>query len=144
MEQTQTYFVEGPITTQHITNAVEQQSLLHEAGGVALFVGQVRNDTIDGKKVKAIEYSAYTEMAGKELKLIIDEIISKYVDIKQLSILHSIGVVGCGEASLLVTTAAGHRKTAFDACAETVDLIKDRVPIWKKEIFEDETYFWKE
>jgi len=78
------------------------------------------------------------------MESIILEISKKYSDVQKISIKHSIGEVKTGENSLFVLISAGHRIEAFKALEECVNLIKAQVPIWKKECFEDGTYFWTE
>ena len=108
-----------------------------------MFLGQVRADEVEGKKVKAIEYSAFIEMVNVEVEKIKKEIISEFDDIKSIDIIHSTGVVSAGGISLLVLVSAGHRHQAMEACNKAVELIKERLPVWKKEIFEDDSHRWK-
>lgn len=108
-----------------------------------IFLGQVRTDEIDGKRVKAIEYSAYSEMVNVEAEKIKETVLSEFADVKSIIIIHSTGIVKAGEISLLVFVSAGHRKQAMEGCGKTVDLIKANLPVWKKEIFEDDSHIWK-
>jgi len=114
-----------------------------DCGGLMLFLGQVRADEIDGKKVKAIEYSAYEEMVFAEVEKIKKTILSEFEDAKSIEIIHSSGIVNAGEISLLVFISAGHRQQAMLACSKTVEMIKENLPVWKKEIFEDDSHHWK-
>jgi len=98
---------------------------------------------IDGKKVNAIEYSTYEEMALEKMHVIREEIFSRY-DLTCLHVYHSLGKVAAGEISLFVFTSSPHRKAAIDACNEIVEKIKKELPVWGKELFEDESYQWKE
>jgi molybdopterin synthase catalytic subunit len=107
-------------------------------------MGQVRADEISGKTVKAIDYSAYEAMVKTQADEIIKEILSEFSDTKSVNILHSTGVVKAGELSLFVLVSAGHRQQAIQACAKTVELIKVRLPVWKKEIFEDDSHIWRQ
>lgn len=108
-----------------------------------IFLGQVRDDAINGKKVKAIEYSAYVEMVEAEAGRIINSVYSEFNDVKSIDIVHSTGVVPAGQISLFVLVSAGHRQQAFEACSKTVELIKQNLPVWKKEIFDDDSHSWK-
>ena len=108
-----------------------------------IFLGQVRADRIDGKEVRAIEYSAYESMVNVEAENIKKQILSKFGDVKSIDIIHSTGIVSAGELSLVVLVSAGHRHQAFQACSKTVELIKDKLPVWKKEIFDDDSHKWK-
>ncbi len=71
-------------------------------------------------------------------------ILSEFDDVKKIEIIHSTGLVNAGEISLLVVVSAGHRHHAIKACSKAVELIKEKLPIWKKEIFEDDSIQWKE
>jgi len=137
------FFIEGPITAEFVAETISKHSNKTQIGGHDIFLGQVRSDVIDGKIVKAIDYSAYVEMADKAFQKVKDKIFSKYNDLICMHISHSIGIVNSGEISLMVFVSCGHRKQAFDACHETVNLIKANVPIWGREVFEDDDYAWK-
>jgi molybdopterin synthase catalytic subunit len=115
-----------------------------DIGGHSIFLGQIRADEINGKKVRAIEYSAYEAMVKLEADAIKDTILSEFTDTKSIDIVHSTGVVNAGEISLFVLVSAGHRKHAREACSKTVELIKVKLPIWKKEIFEDSSFGWRQ
>ena len=72
------------------------------------------------------------------------KILSTFNDVNSVEILHSSGIVNAGEISLFVIISAGHRQQAIEACRQTVELIKERLPVWKKEIFEDNSTCWRE
>lgn len=112
-----------------------------EAGAVNVFVGTTRNHH-DGKRVIELYYDCYREMAIKELRNIAEEMIDKH-ELKRVWIVHRTGLVPIGEASIILAVSSTHRKNAFDATTKAMDLIKQEVPIWKKEHFEDENV-WKE
>lgn len=133
----------GPITNALITEMICKIGGKTESGGHSIFIGQVRSDIINGKKVMAIEYSAYEEMVKVEADKIKEVVLTEFSDAKTIDIIHSIGVVKAGEISLFVIVSAGHRKDAIMACSNAVELIKQRLPVWKKEIFEDNSYVWK-
>ena len=105
-----------------------------EAGAIATFIGTARNNN-EGRKVISLEYEAYPEMAEKELKLLGQEAAEKW-DICRMAILHRMGLVQIGEASVMIAVSSGHRQNAFSACRFAIEEIKKRVPIWKKEVFE--------
>ncbi|MEZ5109838.1 MAG: molybdenum cofactor biosynthesis protein MoaE [Bacteroidia bacterium] len=136
-------FVEGAITPEFIADSIAKHSTKTNIGAHDIFLGQVRDDVINGKKVQAIEYSAYTEMAEEKLHEIRETAFSKF-DLTCMHIYHSNGIVKAGAISLFVFVSSAHRKAAFEACRWIVEEIKANVPIWGKEIFEDETYQWKE
>jgi len=137
------YLTDGPVSQKTISWLIEKMNSRTDSGGHMIFLGQVRADEINGKKVKAIEYSAYVELVTAEAEKIKKSIFAEFSDIKSVDIIHSTGIVPAGQISLLVLVSAGHRQQAFQACSKTVDLIKKNLPVWKKEIYNDESYTWK-
>lgn len=107
----------------------------HAAGGTAIFIGTTRNRS-NGKSVLALEYEAYPPMAEKMIHSIADEVLAKW-SVCKISIVHRIGRLDVGEASVVVAVSAAHRKEAFEACRYAIDTLKKTVPLWKKEFFED-------
>jgi len=138
------FFKISPINLEIINQELKLIENETVAGGQVIFLGTVRADLIENKKVNSIIYSAYEEMANSEFSKIKQLILQKYSDIKKIVILHSLGEVKVGENSLFVLISGGHRKQSFEAMPEIVDLIKENVPIWKKETFEDNSFIWKE
>lgn len=136
--------INGPLTSAAISEIIAKGGENKECGAHSLFLGQVRRDPAGGKFVKAIEYSAFEEMVTMEADKINKSILSEFDDVKAMEIIHSKGMVQSGEISMLVMISAGHRDHASKACAKAVELIKERLPIWKKEIFEDDSAQWKE
>ncbi len=104
-------------------------------GAVITFLGVVRKYSRD-KEVLYLEYEAYEEMAEKVLVEIGEEVRAKW-PIGQIAIHHRVGRLEIGEASLLVVVTSPHRKEAFEACQHAVERIKEILPIWKKEVWED-------
>ena len=137
------YLTDGPVSGDILLNLIKTASGKTDSGGHMIFLGQVRADEITGKKVRAIEYSAYAELIDLEAEKIKNIILSEFSDVKSVDIVHSTGVVNAGEISLLVFVSAGHRHQAILACSKTVELIKENLPVWKKEIFEDDSHIWK-
>lgn len=105
------------------------------AGAVNIFIGLVRNQT-NGKRVLRLEYEAYVPMAISEMARIAELAIEKF-PIEKISIHHRVGVLGVGEAAVVIAVSTPHRKVSFEACEFIIDTLKETVPIWKKEIFED-------
>jgi len=136
-------FVQGPIAASFIADSIQKHSSKTDIGAHSIFLGQVRTDKIDGKHVASIEYTAYEEMALDMMYGIRENMFAKY-DLTCMHVYHSLGKVKAGEISLFVFTSSPHRKAAIDACEETVERIKAELPVWGKEIFEDETYTWKQ
>jgi molybdopterin synthase catalytic subunit len=138
------HLINGPVTPAAISEIIAKGGENKECGAHSLFLGQVRSDQADGKFVKAIEYSAYEEMVTMEADKINKSVLSEFDDVKTIEVVHSKGLVKSGEISLLVMVSAGHRDHASKACAKAVELIKEKLPIWKKEIFEDDSGQWKQ
>jgi molybdopterin synthase catalytic subunit len=137
------YLTTGPVSQNLISRLIEKMGSKTDSGGHMIFLGQVRADEINGKKVKAIEYSAYIELVTVEADKIKEKIYSGFPDVKSIDIIHSTGTVRAGEISLLVLVSAGHRQQAMPACSKAVELIKENLPVWKKEIYEDGSHVWK-
>lgn len=104
-------------------------------GGIAAFVGTVRNDT-QGKKVIQLDFSTYKPMAIKEMQKIADIALEKF-DIKKIAIHHAEGMLQIRDVPVIITVSSKHRKAAFEACEFAIDALKETVPIWKKEYFSD-------
>jgi len=136
-------FVQGAISTVFIADSIQEHSTKTTIGAHSIFLGQVRNDIVDGKAVVAIDYSTYEEMALEQMHSIRESIFEKY-DLTCLHVYHSLGRVNAGEISLFVFTSSAHRKAAIDACEEVVERIKKELPVWGKELFEDASYQWKQ
>ena len=136
-------FIEGAIEPVFIAESIAKHQTKTNIGGHSIFLGQVRADVIDGRSVSAIEYTTYNQMALEKMDQIREEIFSKY-SITCMHVYHSLGKIAAGQVCLFVFTSSKHRKVAIDACEETVERIKAELPVWGKEIFEDETYQWKE
>jgi molybdopterin synthase catalytic subunit len=105
-----------------------------EAGAIVPFIGTTRNNN-EGRTVIALDYEAYPEMAEKELARIGDEAKKKW-PICKMAIVHRLGPVQIGEASVMIAVSSAHRDAAFAASRFAIEQIKKTVPIWKKEVFE--------
>lgn len=136
-------FVQGAIPAEKIRDSIASHAHKTEIGAHAIFLGQVRADEINGKTVQGIEYSAYEEMADSVFHQIREQAF-KLFDITCLHIYHSIGYVKAGEISFFVFVSSAHRKVAFEACEWIVEKVKKEVPIYGKEIINENDYFWKE
>lgn len=129
------YLVGGPITPLLISELMTLGNDDNSTGAVSIFVGRVRDDETDGKRVKAIEYSAYDDMAVKEAEEIVRTVRSAFSDVRSVIIVHSTGIVRAGEASLFIMVTSGHRDHGTRACRHTLEMVKERLPVWKKEIY---------
>jgi len=138
------YLIDGPVTQKEITQLLDRIGEKTDSGGHSIFLGQVRADVIGGKTVIAIDYSAYEGMVKAEADKIKKTILAEFRDAKSIDIIHSKGIVKAGEISLLVIVSAGHRQQAMQACSKAVELVKEKLPVWKKEIFDDNSHKWKQ
>ena len=120
-----------PLDPQQITSLVRADA----NGAVVTFLGTTR-DNFQGKRVVNLEYEAFEEMALKKMEEVRQEIQAEFA-IEDIAISHRIGTVAIGQISLVVAVASPHRQEAFQACHRAVDRIKEVVPIWKKEVYED-------
>lgn len=136
-------FMQGPIAPSFIADSIQKHDTKTNIGGHSIFLGQVRADEIDGRKVAAIEYTAYEEMALEKMHVIREAIFAKY-PLVCMHVHHSLGKIAAGGICLFVFTSSAHRKAAIDACTEVVERLKAELPIWGKELFEDDSYQWKE
>lgn len=106
-----------------------------ESGGINLFVGAVRNST-QGRRVLRLEFEAFEPMALKEMHKIAEAAGGKW-PLHALAMHHRTGALAPGEIAVVIAVSAAHRGAAFEACRFAIDTLKESVPIWKKEIFED-------
>ena len=135
-------FIEGAISPEKIATSIAHHQVKTNIGAHDIFLGQVRADEIDGKTVRAIDYTAYNEMALTEVNNIRETAFEKF-NLTCMHIYHSKGVVNAGEICLFVFVSSTHRNDAFEACRFIVEEIKQKAPIFGKEIFEDDTHQWK-
>ena len=106
-----------------------------ETGGINVFIGTVRNAT-KGENVIRLEFEAYESMALSEMHKIAKYVFKKW-PLQKVLIHHRSGVLQTGEVPVIIAVAAAHRDAAFTACRYIIDTLKQTVPIWKKEVFED-------
>lgn len=106
-----------------------------ECGGVDVFIGTVRSSTND-KKVVRLEFEAYEKMAVSEMTRIAEEVFKKFA-VRKVLIHHRTGALQIGEVPVVIAVSATNRAAAFEACRYAIDTLKQTVPIWKKEVFED-------
>lgn len=122
---------DSPLSVQACTDHVASAS----AGGTTVFIGTVRNQT-KGKPVIRLEFEAYEPMAISEMRKIAEQATAKWA-CEKIAIHHRVGILDIGEIAVIIAVATPHRKAAFAACEYCIDTLKETVPIWKKEIFED-------
>jgi molybdopterin synthase catalytic subunit len=137
-----TVFIQGAISSEFIGNSIAKHQSKRTIGAHNIFLGQVRADIIDGNTVSAIDYTAYEEMANEKLDEIRERAFAQF-DLICMHIYHSLGVVKAGEVCLFVFVSATRRKQVYEATEAIVNWIKTEVPIFGKEIFENDTFAWK-
>ena len=123
--------VQEVIETQKVVDRLKRG----EDGAVLVFEGVVRNQT-RGRKTVYLDYEAYEEMALEQMESLAGQALRQF-QIRDVAIVHRLGRLEIGEASVLIAVASAHRAAAFDACRWLIDTLKRTVPIWKKEHFED-------
>jgi molybdopterin synthase catalytic subunit len=120
--------------------ALIQDAQRPDCGAIATFVGTTRIDESEGAAVEYLEYEAYRPMADRKLEEIGAEIKERW-DVREVSIVHRIGRVEPGEASVAIVVASPRRGPAFEASRAAIERIKKIVPIWKREVWSD-GYVW--
>lgn len=105
------------------------------SGGQVVFTGSVRDQT-KNKKVLRLEFEAYESMALSEMRKIAEAALIKF-NVQRVSIHHRVGVLNIGELAVVIAVSGAHRNESFQACQYAIDTLKETVPIWKKEVFED-------
>jgi len=121
---------DAPLSLEAVVDEVRSD----QAGAIATFVGTTRIDS-RGRTVLHLDYDAYEEMAQDVMTEIADELKKRY-DVCEIAIHHRTGRVEIGEASVVIAVSAPHRQDALAACKDAIDTLKERVPLWKKEIYE--------
>lgn len=135
-------FKEGAISSEFIGESIAKHQSKTSIGAHNIFLGQVRTDTIDDKTVSAIEYTAYEDMANAKFHEIRESAFNKF-ELSCMHIYHSLGKVNVGEICMFVFVSSPRRKVVFKAIGFIVEEIKANVPVFGKEIFEDESHQWK-
>ncbi|TSE08084.1 MULTISPECIES: molybdenum cofactor biosynthesis protein MoaE [Aquimarina] len=136
-------FVQGAISSEFIGNSIAKHQTKTSIGAHNIFLGQVRADEIDGNRIVAIDYTAYEDMANQKFHDIREATFEKF-DLTCMHIYHSLGKVNAGEICLFVFVSSPRRKIVFEALEYVVEAIKADVPVFGKELFEDQTHQWKQ
>lgn len=131
-----TYLTRDPLSV----DALLVQVMTAACGGTCLFLGTVR-DGPEEEGVRAIEYSAYEEMVEAEFGRLLNDARSRWPQAR-IAVRHRLGEIPAGEASIAIAVAAPHRAEAFDACRFVIEQVKQRIPVWKKELHLDGTTVW--
>lgn len=133
MEENLFIITDQPIRVEEVTKKVESRN----AGAITVFIGTVRELT-KGKKTLHLEYQAYPPMAIKMFQQIEKEIKEKWSEV-QIAITHRTGRLEISDIAVVIAVSSPHRKIAYEANEYAIDRIKQIVPIWKKEFWEDGT-----
>jgi molybdopterin synthase catalytic subunit len=129
------------VTDQPISLAEHEELVSHQAAGAIVgFVGMIR-DHDDGRGVSRLEYSAHPS-AEQVFADVVTEVAEQCTGVRAVAASHRIGVLQIGEPALVAAVAADHRQAAFATCALLVDAIKERLPVWKHQFFDDGTEEW--
>ncbi|SFA79212.1 molybdenum cofactor biosynthesis protein MoaE [Algoriphagus aquimarinus] len=135
-------FLEGAISSAFIADSIAKHQSKHSIGAHNIFLGQVRADEVGDQKVVAIEYTTYEEMANEKLHEIREAAFEKF-DLTCLHIYHSLGTVKVGEICIFVFVSSPRRKQVYEATEWLVNKVKEEVPIFGKEILDNEEHQWK-
>jgi MoaE-MoaD fusion protein len=123
--------VDEPLSLDRLVRAVSSP----DAGGVVTFTGVVRRHSA-GRAVERLEYEAYGEMAEKVMRDLCDEVEAEIAGAR-VAVEHRVGALAVGDVAVVIAASAPHRAEAFTACRALIDRLKQRVPIWKKELGPD-------
>jgi molybdopterin synthase catalytic subunit len=128
--------------TDHPIFLTEHEELVghQSAGAIVGFVGMIR-DHDDGRRVVRLEYSAHPS-AAQVMAEVVAEVAQQSSGVRAIAASHRVGALNIGEAALVAAVAADHRRAAFTTCAQLVDTIKTRLPVWKHQFFDDGTEEW--
>lgn len=136
-----TLVVRAALTDQPISLGEHQDLVSRDAAGAVVgFVGQIR-DHDHGRQVTELEYSAHPS-AADVLAEVVADVAAQSPGTRAVAASHRIGVLRIGDAALVVAVSADHRQAAFATCAQLVDAIKERLPVWKRQVFADGTDEW--
>jgi molybdopterin synthase catalytic subunit len=136
-----TLVVRAAMTEQPIDLTEHEQLVGHRsAGAIVGFVGMIR-DHDEGRRVVRLEYSAHPS-AAQVMAEVVAEVATESSGVRAVAASHRIGALQIGEAALVAAVAADHRQAAFATCAQLVDTIKARLPVWKHQFFDDGTEEW--
>ena len=120
-----------PLSLDRVVDEVRDE----QAGAIATFTGTTRIQS-RGRTVTHLDYEAYEGMAERVMAEIAESLQSRY-ELSAVAIHHRVGRVGIGETSVVIAVSAPHRQDALAACKDAIDELKERVPLWKKEVYSD-------
>lgn len=133
-----TGLVHGPLDVDAAIAAIGAR----DVGAIVSFLGTVRDHAEDLDGVVRLEYSAYEPMAERELALIAGEMVAAHPEVRGIALLHALGPLDVGSHTILIATSSPHRAEAFAACREALEAVKERVPVFKREVTADGAHRW--
>ncbi|MEX1178780.1 MAG: molybdenum cofactor biosynthesis protein MoaE [Nitriliruptor sp.] len=133
-----TGLVEPPFAVDEVLASITAP----DVGGAVSFLGTVRDHAPDLDGVVRLDYSAYPEMAEKVLADIAAELLVEHPGVRGLALLHATGQLAVGDHTILVAACSAHREVAFAACRDGLERVKDRAPVWKREVTADGAHRW--
>jgi MoaE-MoaD fusion protein len=136
--RTVTGLVQGPLDIEGTIARIGAP----DVGAVVSFLGTVRDHAEDLDGVVRLEYSAYEEMAARELARIAEEVRAAHPEVRGLALLHALGELEVGAHTILVAASSPHRAEAFAACRDALESVKERVPVFKREVTADGAHRW--
>jgi len=122
---------DDPLSVDAALKAVQSD----RAGAIDIFIGTVRNNT-QQRSVERLDFEAYTTMAVKEMEKLAEQACKRW-PVEKVAIYHRNGTLQIGDIAVIIAVSTPHRQAAFEACKYVIDTLKQTVPIWKKEIFDD-------
>lgn len=128
------------LTVQEVVDAVKSRA----CGAVSVFIGTTREDLVEGRKVIGLQYEAYEAMVQSELSKLSQEIRGAWPEVRHICVHHRLGWVGTGEDSVMAAISSPHRRHSEEAIQFLITQLKAKVPIWKKEVYENSESSWKE
>lgn len=142
MSKIKKIFIQGPISPEFVAKSIGDHAHKTKIGGHSIFLGQVRADEVNDQIVSAIEYTSHIDLAEEKMANLREEVFTKF-EISCLHVYHSLGLVEAGQLCFFVFTSSKHRKEAIDACEFLVEQFKKNIPVWGKEILDNEEHVWK-
>uniref|UniRef100_A0A1A7YKY0 Molybdopterin synthase catalytic subunit n=1 Tax=Iconisemion striatum TaxID=60296 RepID=A0A1A7YKY0_9TELE len=128
------------LSVQEVVDTVSSSS----CGAISVFIGTTREDQVDGRKVVGLEYEAYESVVQSELTKLFADIRTRWPSVRRICIHHRLGWVRVGEASVIMAISSPHRHEGQQAIQYCISQLKASVPIWKKEVYDNQETSWKE
>ncbi|XP_074546800.1 molybdopterin synthase catalytic subunit [Halichoeres trimaculatus] len=128
------------LSVQEVVDVVSSPA----CGAVSLFIGTTRQDQVNGRKVIGLEYEAYELMAQSEFRKLCGDIRARWPSVMHICVFHRLGWVEVGQASVVMAISSPHRHDGQQAIQHAISQLKANIPIWKKEVYDDQDSSWKQ